>query len=373
MKKTVKWLLLLIKRQFRQPTFLLLLVLIPAIVFGYTAISQGQSGAITVALSWQEGDELAEALCQKLQTESQLIRFIPCGTNMAEDMVHSGKADAAWIFSEDTEAALQRFVEGSYEPFILVVEREQTTSLLLAREKLTAAVFAAGSEMFYEHYLRQQVPGLETVSRETLMEYYHSTMMAGSLFQFEDISGNLERLEDQEQYLLSPLRGLLATVAAVCAMACAMYYCRDNEKGVFVWVAEGIRPVIELISQLICLLSVLCVSMLSLAIAGLSAEIWKEMLLIAVYGLCCAGFGMLLRQLLRSPKAIATALPLLSIAMLAVCPVFFEMPGMRLPSLLFPPTYFINGVYNTAYLIGGLAYSAICLSLCWVTNRLRTK
>ncbi len=363
MKKLFVWISLLTKRQFKHRSFLCLLLLIPVLVFGYTALAQGQSGAVTIALAFQNEDELASSICHKLQEESMLIRFVPCDTQQAEDMVASGKADAAWIFPADTKAALTDFVQGDYKPFIRVVEREQSTSLLLSREKLAAAVFTTGSELFYESYLRENAPALEGASTEALMEHYHSVMMDGELFRFEDITGAEERLEDQESYLISPLRGLLGVLAAVCAMATSMHYCRDVEKGVFSWVREDRRPFLELAGQLISLLPVLAVSAVCLAAAGLGDGFWNELLLLFVYGFCCAGFGMLLRMVMRNRKGIATALPMVSVAMLAVCPVFFRLEALRYWAMLLPATYYINGAYSFAYLFGGVVYGGVCLLL----------
>lgn len=371
MKKLWIWLKLLTKRQYKYRSFLCLLLLIPALVFGYSALAQGQSGAVTIALAYETQDSLAKSICHKLQEESVLIRFVVCDKQQAENAVVSGSADAAWIFPADTQAALREFVKGEYTPFIRIVERQQSTSLLLSREKLSAAVFTARSELFYEAYLRDNMPELKDVSTQTLMEHYRGIMMTGELFQFEDITGAAERLEDQESYLLSPLRGLLGVLAAVCAMASAMHYCRDMEQGVFSWVREDRRSFVELAGQLISLLGVLAVSAVCLAFAGLAASLWNELLLLAVYSLCCAGFGMLLRVLFVSRKGIATALPMISVAMLALCPVFFQLDALRYLALLLPPTYYINGTYSTWYLLGCIVYSGVCLLLYFLIKAMK--
>jgi hypothetical protein len=371
MRKLFVWLAMLTKRQFKRPAFVCLLILIPVLVFGYTALTQGQSGAVTVALAYQSEDALAQMLCDKLENESMLIRFIFCDTMQAEDLVKTGKADAAWIFPEDTQAALKNFVQGNYKPFIRVVERESSTSMLLSREKLAAAVFTAGSEMFYESYLRENVQDLADVPVEMLMEHYHGIMMDGALFQFEDITGAAEQLADQKSYLLSPLRGILGVLAAVCAMAVSMHYCHDLEKGVFSWVREDRRPILELLSQLISLFSLLAISALCLAATGLTENLWRELLLLFVYGFSCAGFGMLLRVLLKNRKGIATALPMISVVMLAVCPVFFNLEVLRYWAMLLPATYYINGTTNAAYLFGGAVYGTACLFLYFLIGAIK--
>lgn len=371
MKKLWIWLKLLTKRQYKYRSFLCLLLLIPALVFGYSALAQGQSGAVTIALAYDTQDSLAKSICHKLQEESMLIRFVVCDTQQAENAVKSGKADAAWIFPADTQAALREFVKGEYTPFIRVVEHQQSTSLLLCREKLSAAVFTVSAELHYETYLRDNIPALKHATTEALMEHYRGIMMAGELFRFEDITGAAERLEDQQSYLLSPLRGLLGVLAAVCAMASAMHYCRDMEQGVFSWVREDRRIFVELAGQLISLLGVLAVSALCLAFAGLAASLWNELLLLAVYSLCCAGFGMLLRLIFGNRKGLATAMPLVSTAMLAMCPVFFQLDALRYLALLLPPTYYINGTYSSWYLLGCIVYGGVCSLLYFLIKAMK--
>lgn len=371
MRKCVTWLWLLIKRQYKKPAFLCLLLLIPILVFGYTALNQGQSGAVTVVLAYETEDVLAQRICDKLQNESMLIRFITADKKQAENMVLSGKADAAWIFPVNTKEALLDFLSGSNQPFVRVLEREQSVSLLLTREKLAAAVFTVGAELHFDSYLRENVPALKDVPADELMAYYNSIMMDGELFRFEDITGAEEQLVDQKSYLLSPLRGILGVLAAVCALAAAMDYCGDVKKGVFSRVKENNRVLIELTSQMICQVSVLTVSAVCLSFAGLTETFFVELASVLSYGFCCAGFGMLLRIFLRKGKWIATILPVVSVGMLAVCPVFFHLDALRHVQLLLPATFYINGAYSAFYLLGGAVYGCACLILYFLIKAIK--
>ena len=62
MKKAILWCWLLTKRLYKKPTYLVILALIPALVFGYSALTQtGDSGMMTVALTQeQENATVAE-------------------------------------------------------------------------------------------------------------------------------------------------------------------------------------------------------------------------------------------------------------------------------------------------------------------------
>ena len=70
MKKALLWLWMLTKRLYKKPTFLVILVLIPALVLCYSAAAKEESGMITVALASEDG-KLPEF------APVQLLRFVP--------------------------------------------------------------------------------------------------------------------------------------------------------------------------------------------------------------------------------------------------------------------------------------------------------
>ena len=53
-KKLLLWFLMLSKRLYKKPTFLVLILLIPVLMFGYIAISGGESGVMTIGMVCQE-------------------------------------------------------------------------------------------------------------------------------------------------------------------------------------------------------------------------------------------------------------------------------------------------------------------------------
>jgi hypothetical protein len=71
----------------------------------------------------------------------------------------------------------------------------------------------------------------------------------------------------------------------------------------------------------------------------------------------------MLRRYCRSMRVLATLIPLLVVAMLAICPVFLDIAPLHMLQRLFPPTYYINAVYNSSQLINMVIYTLICLAL----------
>lgn len=366
MHRRNKWLLwaaLLTKRLYKKWTFLLLLALIPVLVLSYGLVDKTDSGVLTIALSCQDWeDEAAAEMVNSLQSGSQLIRFQVYPTEVAaEDAVKSARADAAWIFLEGTRERLEAFVQGfsQRDAFIRVVEREESVSTILAREKLSAAAYTQVGKALYIQYLRTRVPALNEVSEDEFLEYFRQVNLNGQLFAFA--SQGQETTNRESGYLTAPVRGLLAVIVVLSGLAGAMYHQQDKAAGTFARVPENRGFLLEMGCHLLILLNVLIAAEAALALTGETRGFWLEAGAFVVFLLCCLGFSMLLGTLLSNRNAMAVALPVIAAVMLAVCPIFFDMGFLRRFQLLFPPTYFLRGLYQSQYLIWGLVYGAVTL------------
>ena len=119
----------------------------------------------------------------------------------------------------------------------------------------------------------------------------------------------------------------------------------------------------ELGCQGAALVSLGTAALICLAVCGLGVGIGRELGVTALYCLCVAAFSMLLRRLLGE-RLLAGTLPVLAVAMIAVCPVFFDIPMLGWSRYLLPPTYYIQAVYSDRALLGMAGYSLLCLLAC---------
>lgn len=368
LQKLLLWFAMLSKRLYKKPTFLALMILIPILVLGYTAITGGESGVITVGLACRADDAITQEIFWELQNNSKLLAFQVCADPQeAETLLQNGKLDAVWIFPENMADKIEAFVQRptSSSAFITVLEREDNITLMLAREKLNASVYPYISQRVYVRFLRELAPELSHLSDEKLLEYYHATDLSLNLFEFEGAAAQ----QKETSYLLSPLRGLLGTLILLCSLAAGMYYIRDIEVGTFAWVNRRWQFLPELGCQLTATLHISAVCLICLACCGLTGDLWTELIILFLYSLCCGLFAMALRQLCSSVNLFGTALPLVIVASLVICPVFFDLGAMRQLQLLLPPTYYINAAYDSHYLLymagytGAFAAMAILLQL----------
>ena len=374
LRRILRWGFLLWKRLYKKITFLLLLLSIPLLVMGYGSVSQEESGVVTVALATQgeQVDALTRQVWDVLQ-EGDLILFIECETQeQARQMVADGDADTAWIFAEDLEQRIYDFVArrvGS-RAFVTVLEPENRVMLKLLREVLSGTIFPYCSEQVYLQYIRENAPELAHVSEEQLLEYYRQAPMSDGLFITTDIYGNV--LEDvQQDYLLAPVRGMLAVVVVLAGLATAMYYIKDEANGTFACMHQRRKPLVEFGCQMISVVNVLAVVMISLGITGQTVAWGREMAVCLLFALCVAGFAMMVRRLSIGIRGLGMVTPLLVVVMLVVCPVFFDLGALRQVQLLFPPTYFITAAYDSSYLLYALFYFLGTLLVCRISDHIR--
>lgn len=349
MKKLLLWLWMLTKRLYKKPLFALILLALPLTTLLYREAVKDPGGAVTVALTQEAADPLATELIQALPGSSQLVRWLPCeNEETGLSLLRSGKADALWVFPEGLAEKIAAFTQSPDSGgFITVYERQDSVALALCRERLSSLVYPEIARQVYLSYLRQEFPALDGLSDGQLLSYYDGTVFGNGLFAF-DSQGEAGQ---PPSLLLSPLQGLLAVLIQLCALAAAMLYLEDRKKGTFSWVRRPWRWVPEVACQLVSVLQVAIVSWLCLALCGLADDFFR----MGLYGLCCCGFAMVLRRLLPHVGALAVLTPVLCVAMLVLCPVFFQVGQLQ---WLFPMGWYLEGS-----LTGLGLYTLGCFSL----------
>ncbi len=359
--KILKWFLMLSKRLYKKSTFVALLALIPLGVLILTFAANRESGFVKVVLAQQDcNDPVSSAIVENFLQEKSLILFTQADSREnAIAAVKEGQADAAWIFPANMQETIRDYSgENSVrEPIVSVVEREQTVFTRLSREKLTAALFRHCAGARYLSFSRENVSGSEAFSDDNLMEYFNGIAINRDLFAFDNADEDSNTAE-QANYLTAPVRGLLAVLICLGGVAATLLYMQDDKKGVFALVKETQRPIVSFACVMIALLNLAVVVLVALFATDLAGGVGRELLGMALYCICCALFCLLLKELLASIRLYSVMLPLLVIAMCAVCPVFFDFKKIGFAAHIFPPTYYIYLLHDSRYLLYMPMYAA---------------
>lgn len=364
---------LLQKRLFKRYSFLLMLCLAPLLAAGVGRLSAEDAGIAAVALYLPEGDQTAAEISERLLEGRGVLRYLFCGSGEeARRLVETGRADAAWIFPEDLSAQLEELAKKRrVRPVVTVVERQDSVSLILGREILSAAIYPSFSYTVYEAYVREEL-GLGELTDGELRRVYDSVAVEGSLFQMVYPDETPGEAEDYT-YVQAPLRGILAVWFTFVGLAAALGFMRDEERGVYDRVPVTRRLFSSYLIGAAFLLDAAVVLLLSCKLAGVFTDWKREVISCGVFAVCVLAFANLLRLLCSTPRRLAvTFLPLLA-AMLALCPVFLNLQNFRAGKLLLPPWYYLQSIHNMRYLYEMTVYTVILVVvsalLQWVQSR----
>lgn len=373
MGKLGKWFLLLSKRLYKKPSFLVFLMLIPLCVVAFRLGARQDSGVVHIMLAQQAQDSLSAQVIASLQAESAILQFsVADSPQQALDAVETGLADEAWIFPSDTEQRVETYVQGKADYVVSIVTREDGLPLQLAREKLSGALYEACAKAYYLEFIRGKLSSLDDVSNRELIAYFDHVQVDEDFFVYGKPADQTESGEPTN-YLTSPIRGLLAVLVTVCGMAATMYYMQDVTAGTFCLVKETKRGLVALGCVATAVVQVSAVVLLTLFASKLGGNFWREAGILLLNVLSTAAFCLLLKEVLPGIRLYGSALPMVTVIMLGICPVFFDFRKLYGLQLVFPTTYYINALYDSRYLVYMLAFAAGCLLLAYLLHTLKKR
>ena len=359
------WYGLLSKRLLRRPGYLAVLLLIPLFALALALFSRQESGVVTVALCLEEpADAAARTTAERLLNAESILR---CSAypdpEAAREAVRSGQADAAWILPADLEKRLDFFARYGSGGSITVVEREENVFLMLAREKLYAALYPELSFSVFRNFL------VNELGADALRGAYAGGFTAEELIRFTYVDGS--EIEPDGRYLTAPLRGILALLLLLCGLASGMYCYREEREESFVWLSRPKRRLLPLLCHLTAMVPAALAVLAALYLSGLWLGLGREAVMMLLYLPCCVLFCEVLRCLSPREEHYGALIPILAVAVLVLCPVFVDLQ-LPLPfRALLPTSYYLKAALGSLALRPTLFYLAALLLLWSLCSRLR--
>ena len=350
MRNVLLWYALLTKRLLRKPVFLFLLLCVPLLAGAMALVARQDSSIVTVALVCDTDDAAARRSAERLLRSDSLVRCTAYETEAeARDALSKARVDAVWIFGDRTSDELLRFVSGrGTRGAVTVVEREETVFLRLAREQLAASLYPEASYTLFRTYLTERLGAPADAPDEFFDQYYQTRIAEDPIIIFSHIGGS--ESASAADYLVTPVRGLLALLLILTGLASAMYYDEDARREVFLRLPALLRRFLPLLYHLTALLPMGLAALLALWAAGLLGPLPREIGLMLLFCLSAAVFGELLRRLCRTRSRLGALIPVLMAGMLALCPVFLDLNILAPVRHLLPPFYYLNAVRSSAFI-----------------------
>ena len=113
--------------------------------------------------------------------------------------------------------------------------------------------------------------------------------------------------------------------------------------------------------------------LLGLTFSGVFISIPTELGLMGLYLLMVTGFSDVVRRLAGKPVRLGALIPLLSLVMLAVCPIFMGAPNIKWIQLLLPPFYYLNALHKVNYQWGMVVYIVVIYLLDFILLKIEQR
>ena len=364
-KRLLVWYIMLNKRLLKKWSFIIVLLVAPLMVFVMNTLSGGDKGVLRILLCEEAESQAVSQIITELQEGDSVIMYEKADSlSQARHMVESGDADAAWVFAtviEDTlpKAAMSHRVK----PVVNVIEREDTIALMMARERLYSVIYPYLNYEIYVDYIRKDIAQDSNISDEELHEYYESNKAEDELFQRKYLDG--KKVAKNMDYLLAPVRGILAVWLALCGLVSCLYYMIDKNNGIFdrlsirydILAEAGYHMVIIVIAAILMFAGL----MVSGTFTSPAGELVSMLALIYVTtGYCC-----LIRRLCRTPGVLGIAIPFLVIMMLGLSSAFISLKVFSYFKYLHPVYLYIMSIHSVHALVEMIVFGTVLFILCY--------
>lgn len=356
MKKYLLTFFLFQKRLLKRPAFIIIFCLMLLITVGLKLTSKMKSGVFSIALVKDKTNEVSVTnIINELINSNSLINFFECeDEESAKEMIAKNKISAAWIFYDNFEKKMKKAGETeAVIPVVKIYETQDTPLLSFTREILYAKLYPYFSYEASKAYSKN-IANLN-FSESEYREIYEYYIISDSLFSLRSFNGEKENIQN---YLSSPLRGILALWFILCGFAAALYFIKDEQNGLFVWFPKNKNFLLSTGMHLIILTDAFIFMIIALICSGLFVSIQSEIPPLILLLLSTTFFCNILRIICKKPYILGAIIPFLLIIIIVFCPVFINLKGFSFIQFLLPPYYYLNSIYNPLYLLFMTIYTA---------------
>jgi len=364
---------MLAKRLLLNKSFVALLVLIPLLIPLANLAMKQESGVVRIALcNMSSGSRRAAKITEALKNEESVVSYVQYKTeSAARKAVQNGRADGAWIFHEDFDERFEKYSrKESIRPVVTVVSREESIRLNLAREKLFGKLYEIYVYEKYESFVREEVIPGEDISPEELEGYYRSNSVPSGLIEVRT-SGSNGVVDAGADYLTAPLKGLMSLIVMLCGFAAAGIFIKEKTSGTYTWLPSEKRVIPAFGSCLPATLISGSAVVVSLFAGGIAGNVWYEAAMMASYAVGAASLCTFVCIAVDRFEAFGALIPFAMLAMMLMCPVFFNIRALPVIRFLMPPYYYLMSVQNPEYMIYSALFSASALLLSVLLARVR--
>lgn len=358
------WYILLTKRFFKKPLYLLALCTIPLLILCLRLISSNEKNILNIAVYVEnDNDELSHELSSKLFSNKGIINYFKVNTSdQLNQSVLNKDADCGYIIPDNLHEHIIQYASGINKdlPFnghiFSVITQKDTVQLQLAREQFYGIFYRYLSPEITNEFIssNQEFGYIDKVQLiEQLDNLYSTERVTGSLFAYTYSNG--ETNCEENDYLVSPVRGLLSVFLLLIGLSSAMFFVNDTDHHIFDWISIKHFPVFSYFYLFTAMIPGGIAAYTGLYISGRFTIWFRELPLMFLYILAVTGLVNLVQRYFHRVIYIGTMIPFLIIISLALCPVFINIKGFMPVKLLLPAYPYLTALFNNRmYVILGI-------------------
>ncbi len=357
--KFLKWYFILSKRLLKKVGFIVILLSIPILTTILALHSSDEGGLIRVAVTAEAKSDFTDAVIVRLSENTRVLSVTECETeDEAIALVKSAKADTAWVLNHDIEEKIQRVALGKRATLVTVYASEDDSFVRSSREKLFGSIFPEIAYSAYIQYINSNISAAVDIPKEELRSVFDTIISDDGIVDFTFLDSTKSPTGNQS-ISLAPLRGILVTLILFCSLAAAMYFISDEKRNVFSCLPPQKRIFVFFGNNLAATsLSAVFVTA-ALILSGTYSDFATETLMMSTFVLAAAVFSTLIGTVCKTERLMAAALPIVLVATLAFCPVFFNTRMFIPLQAILPPYYYLYGINDPFCAVRLILYSAI--------------
>lgn len=361
MKKLLLLIYLLSKRLYKKVSFVAILVALVAVTAVICLAFQQESSIVKIGLVEPAEDSSAYALVTSLVESESVVSYEIMGKEEALALLKSGKLDSVWEFENFLDKAISKYIESRRNTApIQVYVRENNIFVNLSLERLYAELYPLMAREYYRNYGTKE---LDVIAEGEYMEFFDNAYRHKGIVQYSYYNNELN--VESENYLVSPLRGILAVILTLCCLASALYFMHDCDNGNMDSTPINRRWGRQVLYTLVGGSNIAVFVLISVGIGGLFISLGQELLTMLLFVLASVGFATTVSGLAGKTVRLASLLPILVIAMLAICPVFLDLE-IKYISSIFPVYWYLKAIYNPSEILSLVIYTAITFATSFV-------
>ncbi len=366
MKRTMTFFLLFVKRLCRKPSFVLILLLMPAMVISMRFIIEEDDETVRVAVLCEDKNEKMNVVMDNLTGNSDLVKFYKSDslTELRTDVL-TNDAECGIVFTDGVWDAL---VEEDADEKIVIYQSSKSSYTDYIQEMVYSAFFSELAQYRLESYLDKyslQSYVTEAERNEYIEARYDEYMKEGGTFEIYftdesmDSGNDVSSVAGDNSYLFKPVRGILAVIMMAASLAGAVFRTIDEKDGVYKTLSYREKPYINLAAVFIPTMLSCITALVCIFAAGVNKGTGAEIGRMTLYCLLLTGFSNLLRCVINSEALLCSLLTMLTAASMIGCDIVINLAafvkGIKVIRWVLPVGYYMEKMNST----GGIIITAL--------------